>query len=102
MSNDFKGVMVFSLENGSFVKTEDENIYRLIHMPGLKYRGLFPPDDKYRINDKPPNDTVNYKNEIKMEIDGASSGNKEEVTIEVQNIKTEKVLLSNRFKYRAK
>ena len=102
MTNDFKGIMVFSIENGSFVKTEAENIYRLIHMPGLKYRGYFPADDKHSMSEKPPNDAVNYKTELKIEIDGASSGNKEEITIEVQNIKTEKVLLSNRFKYSTK
>lgn len=102
MSNDYKGVMVFSIQNGSFVKTDQENIYQLIYMQGLKYRAYFPADENYnhQFSQKPPNNALKYKEELKLEIDGATTGNKEEITIEVQNIKTEKVLLSNRFLYR--
>jgi hypothetical protein len=102
MSVDFKGVMVFSITNGSFLKTEQDNVYQLIHMPGLKYRGYFPSDEKNRVNMKPPNSSITFKEELKMEIDGASHGSNNEIIIEIQNIKTEKVLLTNKFVFQAK
>lgn len=103
MSNDYKGVMVFSIQNGSFVKTNQENIYQLIYLQGLKYRAYFPTDDTHsdQFTQRASKNALKYKEELKMEIDGAAAGKTEEITIEVQNSKTEKVLLLNRFFYRA-
>jgi len=102
MSEDYKDRLVFLLTNASFVKTEKENIYTLIHMPGVNYKASFPILEKSFINSKQPAKNPEFSHLLKMEINGASTNNRDEIIIEILDTKTDKFLLSNHFTYSKK
>lgn len=99
MSSDLKSTIEIKLINSTFFKTNNENFFKLIYTPGMKYRMIYS-----NSNSEEEIQTSNKENKNKLEAqiatDGANTNGKKEILIELWDTKTGKLLLSNRFSYK--
>lgn len=102
MSSDKKATIELRIKNATLIKTSDENLFKLAYTPGMRYRLIYPPEDKENKKDPSAAPITGYSNNAKIETDGAVTDGSKEIVIEVVNLKTEKVLLTNTFLYSEK
>ncbi len=100
MSDDKKASLEIRLKNATFLRTTDEFLYKLVYTPGMRYRCIYPVAEV-------ATGQKNYflkkgeqlPDKINIEVDGANEDGSKEIVIQLIDIKTEKVLLSNTFIY---
>ncbi len=93
ISDNKKPSIALHIYNATFQKTNQENVFKLIHTPGMKYRLIF---TEANTESKPAKKTPSYKEQI--EVDGTTD--LKEIKIELFDLKSERVLLTNNFVYK--
>jgi hypothetical protein len=95
------------LKNATFIKTDDENVFKLVYTPGMKYRMVYAlkAEERAAGNSK-DNFTVSNKNldplSSQIATDGAVLDGSKEIVIELIDTQKEKVLITNTFTYKEK
>lgn len=107
MSDDNKKIIEIKLKNATFVRTTQENIYKLIYTPGMRYRMVY-----YTFINESSNGSKNNRSTdpIKekpafpeqIDTDGANVDGTKEIVIELIDTKKEKVIITNTFTYKEK
>jgi hypothetical protein len=107
LSSDKKKIIEVKLKNATFIKTDDENVFKLVHTPGMKYRMVYAlkAEERAAGNSK-DNFTVNNKTldplSSQIATDGAVLDGSKEIVIELIDTQKEKVLITNTFTYKEK
>ena len=109
MSSDKKACTEIKLKNATFLKTDNEYVFKLIYTPGMKYRLIYAASAQERAGGI-EKDNRYYENNYEMlkllpqiATDGAINDNSsKEIVIELINNKTENVLIKNVFYYKEK
>lgn len=100
MSEDKKATLEIRLKNATFLRTTDEFLFKLAYTPGMRYRCIYPVAEvasgqkNYNLKKG-----EQLPNKINIQVDGANEDGSKEIVIQLVDIKTEKVLLSNTFIY---
>ncbi len=101
MSNDRKESIELKLLNATFAKTFDENLFKLVYTPGMRYRMVYANSVHDGITL-----TSNKENRKHLEAhiapDGASPTGSKEIVIELWDTKTDKLIMRNAFVYKEK
>lgn len=107
MSDDKKKTTEIKLKNATFIKTNDENIFKLVYTPGMRYRLIY----STYANESATGfqkDKFTFPTKEKPLIteqtatDGAVTDGSKEIVIELIDTQKEKVLITNTFTYKEK
>lgn len=106
MSDDKKKIVEVKLKNATFVKTNEENIFKLIFVPGMNYRMIYATSAEEGVsgvNSNSVNSQIKNKPyQYQIATDGANVDGSKEIVIQLIDTKTEKVLITNTFSYKEK
>lgn len=107
LSADKKKIIEVKLKNATFIKTDDENVFKLVYTPGMKYRMVYAlKAEEHAAGNSKDNFTVSNKNldplSSQIATDGAVLDGSKEIVIELIDTQKEKVLITNTFTYKEK
>lgn len=91
LNDSLKGSIFIDVENGMFIKTENDSILKLDFLPGMRYETLHlkNTDAAYKEN------RSNFHFELNTRVNGASEFDKKKIRIRIMDKRRNEVLMEN-------